>query len=148
MPLHYKDRPKQLWMCRTQRTILRVFNFMNEVPKWRAQYLASRSVAWQQETPSLAKPGALFGPEINLIIKNKSAGPGVVSCCWLVNGLVGYKIWGYERNRVRFINVVPYLINGYGYETPGSVAQKHELIQAPIINGPVKLLLFKWKTEV
>ena len=27
---------------------------MNEVPKWRAQYLAPRSVAWQQETPSPA----------------------------------------------------------------------------------------------
>lgn len=51
MPSHYKDRPKQLWMCST---ILRVLNFMNEVPKWRAQYLAPRSVAWQQETPSPA----------------------------------------------------------------------------------------------
>ena len=50
MPSHYKDRPK-LWMCRT---ILRVLNFMNEGPKWRAQYLAPRSVAWQQETPSPA----------------------------------------------------------------------------------------------
>ena len=29
-----------------------------------------------------------------------------------------------ERYRVRFINVVPYLINGYGYRKPGSVVQK------------------------
>ena len=29
-----------------------------------------------------------------------------------------------ERYRVRFINVVPYLINGYGYRKPVSVVQK------------------------
>ena len=53
-------------------------------------------------------------------------GGGVVD--WLT-GSLDLKFWGYERHRVRFINVVPYLINGSGYKKPGSVAQKHKLIQ-------------------
>ena len=46
---------------------------------------------------------------------------------WLT-GSLDIKLWGYERHRVRFINVVLYLINGSGYKKPGPVAQKHKLI--------------------
>ena len=44
---------------------------------------------------------------------------------------------------MRFINVVPYLINGYSYEKPGSVAQKHKLIHNNSFAGPLVIGTFE-----
>ena len=46
---------------------------------------------------------------------------------WLMGSLD--KVSGYERYRVLFIMVVPFLINGSGYKKPGLVAQKRKMIQ-------------------
>ena len=43
-------------------------------------------------------------------------------------GLLDTTFQGYERYQVGFIIAVPFLINGYRYKKPGSIAQKHKMI--------------------